>query len=145
MTTTTNPATDEPGTDEPTEDQVVEPVDQAKVDEPDTFDREYVQRLRDEAAGHRVKAKRADALAGALVTAQAAATGRLADPTDLPYSEDLLDEDGIVDDGKVRAAVDELIARKPHLAARRPRGDVGQGARPEPDDTGLAGLLRRGA
>ena len=145
MTTTTNPATDEPGTDEPTEDQVVEPVDQTEVDEPDTFDREYVQRLRDEAAGHRVRAKRADALAAALVTAQAAATGRLADPTDLPFSEDLLDDDGLVDDGKVRAAVDELIARKPHLAARRPRGDVGQGARPEPDDTGLAGLLRRGA
>ncbi len=30
--------------------------------EPETFDREYVQKLRDEAAGHRVKAKRTDAL-----------------------------------------------------------------------------------
>ena len=142
--TTTNPTTHDPEVDDELEQPEPEGVEPAEPD-PETFDREYVQRLRDEAAGHRVRAKRADALAAALVTAQAAATGRLADPTDLPYSEDLLDEDGIVDDGKVRAAVDELIARKPHLAARRPRGDVGQGARPEPDDTGLAGLLRRGA
>lgn len=56
-------------------------------EQPETFDRDYVQKLRDEAAGHRVKAKRADALAAALVTAQAALTGKLADATDLPYSE----------------------------------------------------------
>lgn len=49
-------------------------------DEPETFDREYVQKLRDEAAGHRVKAKRADALNARLATAQAALTGKLADP-----------------------------------------------------------------
>ena len=115
------------------------------ADEPETFDREYVQKLRDEAAGHRVKAKRAEALAAALVTAQAALTGKLADPTDLPFSDDLLDEDGHVDEQKVQAAVDELVKRKPHLAARRPRGDVGQGARPEVQEEGLASLLRRGA
>jgi hypothetical protein len=51
----------------------------------------------------------------------------------------------MVDEGKVRAAVDALIQRKPHLAARRPSGDVGQGARPEVDEVGLATLLRRGA
>ena len=115
------------------------------TEEPETFDREYVQKLRDEAASHRVRAKRADALAAALVTAQAAATGKLADPTDLPYSDDLLDDDGLVDHDMVRAAVDDLIARKPHLARRRPRGDVGQGARPEVDEIGLGALLRRGA
>lgn len=144
-TTTTTTITDEPEVDGELDLPEAQADDQ--VDEqPETFDREYVQKLRDEAAGHRVKAKRADALAAALVTAQAAVTRRLADPTDLPYSDDLLDDDGLVDVDKVRAAVDELISAKPHLAARRPRGgDVGQGARPEPDDTGLAGLLRRGA
>ena len=94
--------------------------------ETETFTRDYVQKLRDEAAGHRVKAKRADALAARLVTAQAALTGRLADPTDLTFTEDLLDDDGLVDDTKVQAAVGDLIKRKPHLAARRPTGDVGQ-------------------
>jgi hypothetical protein len=122
-----------------------DPAEPEATAEPETFDREYVQKLRDEAAGHRVKAKRTDALNARLVTATAALTGKLADATDLPFDEALLDEEGLVDDDLVRAAVDELIARKPHLAARRPRGDVGQGARPEPDDTGLASLLRRGA
>jgi hypothetical protein len=113
--------------------------------EQETFDRAYVQKLRDEAAGHRVKAKRADGLAAALVTAQAALTGRMADPTDLPYDEELLDDDGLVDNDKVTAAVEDLLRRKPHLAARRPHGDVGQGARPESSEVGLASLLRRGA
>ena len=140
---------------EQTEDPTVEPDVLSSDDytglstpvnnEPETFDREYVQKLRDEAARHRVKAKRADALAASLVTAQAALTGKLADPTDLPFDEALLDEDGYVDESKVQAAVDELVKRKPHLAARRPRGDVGQGARPEVDDIGLGALLRRGA
>ncbi len=111
----------------------------------ETFDREYVQKLRDEAAGYRVRAKRTDALNARLATAQAALTGKLADPTDLPFTDDLLDDDGLVDEDKVRAAVEDLIKRKPHLAARRPTGDVGQGARPEAPEMGLASLLRRGA
>jgi hypothetical protein len=116
-----------------------------REDPAETFDRAYVQKLRDEAAGHRVKAKRADALAASLVTATAALTGKLADATDLPFDEALLGEDGFFDEDKVRAAVDELVKRKPHLAARRPTGNVGQGARPEAQEDGLAALLRRGA
>ncbi len=106
---------------------------------------EYVQKLRDEAAGHRVRAKRADALDARLATAQAALTGKLADPTDLPFTDHLLDDDGLVHEAKVQAAVDDLIKRKPHLAARRPTGNVGQGARPEAKEVGLAALLRHGA
>lgn len=95
--------------------------------EPETFDRPYVERLRTEAAEGRVKGKRADALAAALVSAYAAQSGRLADASDFAYSDDLL-------------------ARKPHLASRRPVGDVGQGARPgEPEGVSLSGLLRAGA
>jgi hypothetical protein len=116
-----------------------------RKDVTETFDREYVQKLRGEAASHRVKAKRADALAASLVTATAALTGKLADATDLPYTDDLLDEDGFVDEDKVRAAVDELVKRKPHLAARRPTGNVGQRARPEVQEEGLGAMLRRGA
>lgn len=114
--------------------------------EPQTFPRAYVEELRAEAAAQRVKGKRADALAAALVTAYAGATGRLADPSDLAYDEALLDDDGLPDPAKVRAAVDTLLERKPHLASRRPVGDVGQGARPDgPDGVSLAGLLRAGA
>lgn len=56
--------------------------------QPETFDRAYVERLRSEAAAHRTKAKRADALAARLATAYAAQSGRLADPSDLPLSDD---------------------------------------------------------
>jgi len=139
----TEPEVDVIGTDNVADD--AEDVSESGHVEPETFDREYVQKLRDEAAGHRVKAKRADGLAAALVTAQAALTGKMADPTDLPYDEELLDDDGVPDEAKVQAAVEDLLRRKPHLAARRPRGDVGQGARPEVAEEGLASLLRRGA
>jgi hypothetical protein len=53
------------------------------------------------------------------------ASGRLADPTDLPYSEDHLTEPGAL-----AAAIDDLLQRKPHLASRKPVGEIGQGAAP---------------
>ncbi len=127
--------------DEQTPDEGTTPNEAA----PEVFDRAYVQKLREEAAGHRVKAKRTDALNARLATAHAALTGKLADPTDLPFTDDLLDDDGLVDEDKVRAAVDALLERKPHLASRRPTGDVGQGARPTEPEFSLAGLLRAGA
>lgn len=111
-----------------------------------TFDRPYVEQLRRSEAGYRQRAKHADALGERLVTAYAAATGRLADATDLAYDAALCDDDGLPDPGKVTAAVDALLEAKPHLASRRPVGDVGQGARPGQDaGVSLAGLLRAGA
>lgn len=105
---------------------------------PETFPRAYVENLRAENAEQRVKARRVDDLARELFTLRVAALGRLADPTDLPYSEELLD----TDQPGLEAAVDELLARKPHLADRRPSGDIDQGARPTPDSVDLAGMLR---
>lgn len=107
-------------------------------EEPETFDRPYVEKLRREAAESRVKAKRADDLAAALWTARVTATGRLADPTDLvmPDDADPLDEDAIA------SAVDDLLERKPHLASRKPRGDVGAGATPAGGTVDLAALMR---
>lgn len=110
-----------------------------RTDDPETFSREYVQGLRDEAAKARVRAKRADDLAQSLFHARVTALGKLADPTDLPFDEALLD-----DGAALETAVDELIARKPHLAART-FGDVGQGARPTGEQVDLAGILRQRA
>lgn len=94
--------------------------------EPDTFDRPYVEKIRKESAGYRDRAKtaeaRADELARALFTARVAATGKLADPTDLAFDTEALD-----DAGKLTAAIDALLETKPHLAARKPFGNVGQG------------------
>lgn len=131
-------------TDEPTPDEV-EPIGskdstgETPDEEPETFDRPYVEKLRREAAESRVKAKRADDLAAALWTARVTATGRLADPTDLvmPDDADPLDEDAIA------SAVDDLLERKPHLASRKPRGDVGAGATPAGGTVDLAALMRQ--
>jgi len=106
-------------------------------DEPETFPREYVERLRREAAGYRDRARDRDALAERLHVVLVQQTGRLADPTDLPYDAAHLD-----DEGALTAAVDELLARKPHLTSRRPSGDVGQGATGTSEDVDLAGMLR---
>lgn len=138
-TTTTEPEV------EPTEETATEPDDttteetlEPEPDEPDTFPRSYVEELRQENGRYRQRAQRADDLAAALWTARVTATGRLADPSDLPYPEDAdpLDADAVT------AAVDDLLTRKPHLASRRPRGDVGQGVSGPTDNVNLAGVLR---
>lgn len=110
------------------------------AEEPETFPREYVQKLRKESADHRAKAKDRDDLAQRLHTAQVAATGRLADPSDLAFDEALLD-----DEAALNAAIDALLEKKPHLASRMPKGDIGQGVGGGGDDVSLSALLRQGA
>lgn len=112
--------------------------------EDETFPRSYVEDLRRENAEQRTRAKRADDLAARLLTGTiaSATAGILADPTDLPHSDDLLDGDGYPDPAKIEQAARDLAARKPHLADRRPRGDVGQGATAEAATVDLAGMLR---
>jgi hypothetical protein len=116
------------------ETETVETEEQA---EPDSFPRKVVEDLRRENATYRTRAQRTDALAARLHTALVAATGRLADPSDLPFEESHLD-----DTDALTAAIDELLSRKPHLASRRPAGDVGQGASTSGDTVDLAGILR---
>ncbi len=106
----------------------------------DTFPREYVERLRSESAGHRTAAK---AASEALLPVQqrlhallVAGTGRLADPSDLPFDAAHLD-----DEAALTTALDELLTRKPHLASRRVVGDVGQGAGTPKAEVSLAGML----
>lgn len=108
-------------------------------EEPDTFPRSYVEELRQENGRYRQRAQRADELAQRLHRALVEATGRLADPTDLPFDEDHLD-----DAGTLTTAIDELLARKPHLAARTVTGDIGQGVVNGKSDVDLMGLLRGG-
>lgn len=107
-------------------------------DEQETFPRSYVEELRQENGRYRQRAARADDLAAALWEARVTATGRLADPTDLPMP----DEADPLDPEAVTAAVSDLLDRKPHLASRRPRGDVGQGMAGSGASTDLAGILR---
>lgn len=88
-----------------------------------------------------MKAKDRDDLARELLTFRVAALNRLADPTDLAYTDELFN----ADQPELEAAIDDLVARKPHLADRRPRGDVEQGARDTTPTVDLAGMLRQRA
>ncbi|KAB1663031.1 hypothetical protein F8O08_09685 [Pseudoclavibacter sp. CFCC 13611] len=120
------------------------PTDDALISdegtEPDTFPRAYVEDLRKEAAGYRDKAKDRDEIAQRLQEALVAATGRLQDPTDLPFDEALL-----ADPDALTAAIDALLEKKPHLASRKPQGSIGQGVSAGADSVSLSGLLKRGA
>lgn len=106
-------------------------------DEPDTFPRDYVEKLRDESAKYRQRAQRADDLAQRLHVALTAATGRLQDADDLPFDEKHID-----DSEALTAAIDDLLKRKPHLASRKLAGNVGQGTTETNTTVDLAGLLR---
>ena len=121
-----------------TEETPVDNSDNDGEDAPDTFPREYVEKLRDENAKYRQRAQRSDDLAQRLHEALVAATGRLQDPSDLTFNEDHLD-----DPEALTAAIDDLLARKPHLASRRPFGDIGQGVTSGNDsEVNLAEILR---
>ena len=127
--------------DETTEVETTQEAPEDAQDDAETFPRDYVEKLRKEAAEARVKAKKADELARELFTAKVTATGRLADPSDLPFSDEL-----VADADALSAAIDALLEAKPHLASRTPRGDVGQGPTGgNSDDVDLAAMLRAGA
>lgn len=111
--------------------------EEAGAEKPDTFPREYVEKLRDENAKYRQRAQQSDELANRLHTALVEATGSLQDASDLPFDEDHLD-----DPEALQQAIDDLLAAKPHLAARRPRGDVGQGQTGTSNTVDLAEMLR---
>ena len=98
--------------------------DNSEAEEVDTFPRAVVEKLRQENGKYRQRAQQSDTLARRLHTELVRATGRLADPTDLAFDEGHLD-----DPDALAAAVEDLLDRKPHLAARRPSGDIGQGQR----------------
>lgn len=140
MTTETPEATEATAdTDTETTEVATDPAD--ATGDPETFPREYVEKLRKENGDNRVRAKKADDYAQRLHTALVAGTGRLADPADLPF-----DEAHIEDPAALTAAVDELLNSKPHLASRKPTGDIGQGHVSEAAGTvNLAGILRSNA
>ncbi|MGP5124712.1 hypothetical protein ACTXJU_17770 [Glutamicibacter ardleyensis] len=112
----------------------------SREEEQETFPRSYVEKLRKEAAGHRDRAKRADGLAQRLHFATVEATGRLADARDLPF-----DESHLEDSDALTGAIDALLADKPHLATRKPSGNIGQGVGTVTETVSLGGILRAGA
>ena len=147
MTETTDATTPETLVETPQEPVTTPDAREATLDpadateEAETFPREYVEKLRKENAGYREKAKRSDDYAHQLHAALVKETGRLADPSDLPF-----DDAHLTDPTTLVAAIDQLLGSKPHLASRKPTGDIGQGIMSEARETiSLAGLLRANA
>lgn len=140
---------DETATVETDDEQPADPDTAADTEDPDenaeTFPRTYVEKLRRENKTYRDRAKTAEANLDTtlreLFTARVTATAKLADPDDLAYDAELL-----ADEDKLSAAIDELIARKPHLAARKVSGSVGQGISGKSEEPfSLIGRLQRSA
>ena len=142
-TETTTPNTED-GPETTDDGPAAAPEDAGTGEQPDTFPRSVVEKLRRENATYRERAGRADALAERLMaaTVRDATAGILADPTDLTDTADLVDDDGYPDPDKITDAARSLVEHKPHLADRRPRGDIGQGARHAPEPVDLAEMLR---
>lgn len=125
-------AGDDTATDEP-----IEP-DVEGDDTAETFPREVVEKLRQENGKYRQRAQQADVYATRLHTELVRATGRLADPSDLEFDDAHLD-----DADALAAAIDDLLDRKPHLASRKPVGDIGQGHRGgQAEPFSLLGMLK---
>lgn len=160
--TTDPPTTDPPATDPPPADLPDDAPDVGDPGEDGRYPAEVVARLRQEAADRRQRARTAEealevangrvsALSDRLLAVEiASATSTiLADPADLStFAEaaDLTGEDGLPDRDKIVAAANDLVARKPHLASRRPAGDVDQGARGRPAESfDFAARLRAAA
>jgi hypothetical protein len=117
-----------------------EPGEQDHTQEPDSFPAEYVRQLRDENAARRVEAKEAtEAAESARRAALELAVERhgafMKEPADLLLyvsRNELVGEDGLPDEAKIKEAVLKLLDERPHLDARKPEGDIDQGRRGEP-------------
>lgn len=107
------------------------------IHEEDTFPREYVEKLRKEAGDYRARAKDRDELARRLHRELVAKLDRLEDPEDLDFNEEHL-----TSPEALKSAVDALLEAKPHLASRRPRGNIGQGTTSTNQNVDLAAILR---
>jgi hypothetical protein len=118
-----------------------EGIPESAQDEPDTFDRAYVESLRSENAKYRTRAQQTDDYAQQLHRALVEKTGRLADPADVPFSDDHL-----TDPDALNAAIDSVLAEHPHYSARRPvpGTTVGQGVKGDApkQQANLIGVLR---
>ena len=99
----------------------------------DKFPRSYVEKLRKESATYRERAKAADELGKRLHEALVKLDGRLADPADLPFDAEHLDDPAALD-----KAIDASVTAKPGLRARGFTGDVGQGSRGTKKPTGVS-------
>ena len=129
---------------QPAEDDDQQP---AEDDDQQTFPLPYVKRLRERSAGYRARAKTAEARVGELerelFTERVRALDLLADPADLPYDSELLD-----DPDALAEAVQQLVRDRPHYRRRGTIDAAGTGSRDQAgaaDGVSLTGIMRGSA
>lgn len=92
---------------------------------------ESARKLRSEAKGLRDRAKAAEALADdyarRLFAARVSATGLVANPAEIPFNGDLLD-----DDDALNTAIETAITERPYIRSRKAAGIIGQGVKGDP-------------
>lgn len=127
-----------------TDAEVTETTDAAETeqdDQPDPLEVDKERRREARSLRDRLKASeaRAEELGRRLHAELTRSSGKLADATDLPYDAAHLD-----DADTHTAAIDSLLAAKPHLRSRVPvGGNVGQGAKDsEKPPVGLLSTLK---
>ena len=90
-----------------------------------TFDRDYVEKLRSKSANYRLRMKESQSrvaeLERALWTERVKRLDMVIDPDAVPYDADLLD-----DESATVAAIESLLEAKPYLRKRKASGDIGQ-------------------
>lgn len=130
--------------DDELEDELEDGDDPDESDESGDDPEPAVVRARNQAARYRRELRETESelerIRGELWTARVEALGLLADPADLPF-----DPDALEDPAKLRELADELLTRKPHLRSRRIRTRAGQGEGASDGEFSLAGLLRQRA
>jgi hypothetical protein len=110
----------------------------------DTFPRPYVERLRARSAGYRARARQAEGRVGELerelFTERVRALDLLADPADLPYDPELLE-----DPDALAEAARRLVKDRPHYRRRGTLDGTGTGSRDRAgstDGVSLAAIMR---
>lgn len=115
------------------------------TDETDETDSENdgIRKVRREAANYRTQLREAETelqdVKAQLFAAKVSASGKFADPSDMPVDLDMVN-----DDAALYRAIDELLEHKPHLRARQ-FGNIGQGERGTAQGVSLGSILRNNA
>ena len=108
-----------------------------------TFDRDYVERLRTKSAGYRLRAKEAESdranLQRQLFTERLQRLDLVVDVEAVPYDPALLDDEAALVDH-----VEALLESKPYLRKRKVAGDIGQhSAGDNPQSVSLLSMMKQ--
>jgi hypothetical protein len=110
-----------------------------------TFDRDYVEKLRTKSANYRLRAKEAesqvDTLQRALFQERLQRLDLVVDPEAVPFDPELLESDDTL-----KQHLEQLLEDKPYLRKRKTGGNIGQHTNNDHSSpVSLLGMMKRNA